>query len=603
MRLHFMAGAAFAFGVLLAACSGNSGSGTLPIHTPSQLGVTVTIPANNSSAVAHRRMAVGDKAKSAFIYVYSPSGGEAPPASALAGVIDLSAASKDCATSSTGRVCHTVATPSSTGSMDVHVDFYDQPPSNGQPSGKKVASTHSRQTLSGNDAYSIVTDGTIAKLEMTVSREYFSGASDFYVSLQPLDSAGDIIAMPGEVAIYAPSGSVIAAAAPKTSPPPIIADGVVADTSDGTARFHYTGAPLVNPVTVVGIAGTFSQTAQIFPWNATSNLPATYPAGTPLTFDEKAVFGSASTDSYHVDFSIGSSSPVSAQVDTGSELFIIPPDAIAGAGTDELLGPGDQGFESLSSDGNFYAGHYYLARVKLYDPNTTRLVGRTVPMRVLVEDRTDCSKCGHAILMGVGFGRPATAPDKQYGETEKSPLTNTFLQQEAIVTGTTLAAGYRFTSSTLQVGLSSSNTADFASSNFQQLARFSGRPGDWNTPTGCVSFDKAACVPGALLVDVGIKYMILNSFGSAAKASGITVYFLGGDGTDPSLIAHSLSFTPRYGDPPNGPDTWDSAPSPAYVNLRDNATSPDVNTGIQPLSAMDYLYDNVYGRAGYKSDP
>jgi hypothetical protein len=148
--------------------------------------------------------------------------------------------------------------------MDVHVDFYDQPPSNGQPSGKKVASTHSRQTLSGNDAYSIVTDGTIAKLGMTVSSEYFSGASDFYVSLQPLDSAGNVIAMPGEVAIYAPSGSVTAAAAPKTSPPPIIADGIVADTSDGTARFHYTGAPLVNPVTVVGVAGTFSQTA----WNA-----------------------------------------------------------------------------------------------------------------------------------------------------------------------------------------------------------------------------------------------------------------------------------------------------------------------------------------------
>ncbi len=598
-----MAGAAFAFGVLLAACSGNSGGGTLPLHTPSQLGVTITIPANVSSADSRRRMTVGDKAKSAFIYVYSSSDGQAPPASALAGVIDLSAASKDCATSSTGRVCHTVAKPSSTGSMDVHVDFYDQPPSNGQPSGKKVASTHSRQTLSGNDAYSIVTDGTIAKLGMTVSSEYFSGASDFYVSLQPLDSAGNVIAMPGEVAIYAPSASVTAAAAPKMSPPPIIADGVVADTSDGTARFHYTGAPLVNPVTVVGVAGTFSQTAQIFPWNPASTPPAaTYPAGTPLTFDEHDVFGTPSpTDSYAVKFSIGGSTPTRAQIDTGSELFITTPDAIAGAGTDELLGPGDQGFESLSSDGNFYAGHYYLARVKLYDPNTSRLVGRTVPMRVLVEDRADCSKCGHTILMGVGFGRPQTSPDKQYGETEKSPLMNTFLQQEAIVTGTSLVAGYRFTSSTLQVGLSSSNTADLASSNVQQLTRFSGRPGDWNTPTGCVSFDKAACVPGALLVDVGIRYMILNSFGSAAKANDITVYFLGGNGTDPSLIAHSLSFTPRYGDPPYGPDTWDKAPAPAYVNLRDNAASPDINTGIHPLSAMDYLYDNVYGRVGYKS--
>jgi hypothetical protein len=42
-------------------------------------------------------------------------------------------------------------------------------------------------------------------------------------------------------------------------------------------------------------------------------------------------------------------------------------------------------------------------------------------------------------------------------------------------------------------------------------------------------------------------------------------------------------------------------PAPAFVNLRNGSTSPDINTGIHPLYGMDYLYDEVCGRAGFRS--
>ena len=601
------------------------------------LQVSITIPNAATS--------VGSQAKSAYVYVYSDGEFDTPPPSSLAGIVDLSASSKDCSVTATGRKCSTNAKPAQIGLLAVHVDFYDQPPSgsipagetlasthtqpasssvpagkklasthtqpasSSVPAGKKLASTHTLQTLTGNDAYPMITDTAVAQLVMNVSQQYFAGAADFHVSLQPMDSAGNVIVMPGEVAVYGPAGAVTARATAQASPPPVISDGVITDTTNGAAPFHYTGAAFVNPMTVVGVAGTFSQTAQIFPSNPASanpSCPRPYPAGSPLTLDESNVFSGTNAGAYDVGFSIGSSTSHKAQIDTGSELLIIEPSNVAGSSPNELLGPAEPGYEELSSDGNFYAGHYYLARVTLRQIDGT-VVGKTVPMKVLVEDVA----CGNGCytLMGVGFGRPVSTPGP-YGPTYKSPLMNTLLQQNAIVTGTDLFAGYKLTKTLLQVGLGASNTLDFTAGNFQQLTPFSyngssaatlNRLGDWNSPAGCVSFDGAACVQGGLLIDVGIRYMILNGFGSgAANAKGISLSFLGANGQNSAVAAATLSFKPIYGGP-SPPSVEATPPAPAFVNLRNGSTSPDINTGIHPLYGMDYLYDEVCGRAGFRS--
>jgi len=606
--LRFIAGVAFAFGTLLAACSGNGGS-TLPVKTPSTLAVSVDIPSTGSSTSTRRAMSVGARAKSAYVYVYGAGTAQTPPASSLAGVMDLSASSKDCVANGSGRTCRIQAKPANTGVMVIHVDFYDQAPSGSKPSGTKIGSTHTRATLTGNDAYGIVTDGTIARLGMTVSNSWLSGASDFSVALDPLDSEGKHVVATGVVAVYGPSGAVTASAAPQASAPPIVSDGVLADTSNGEARFHYTGAPFVNPMTVVGIVGTFAMTDQIWPSNPAVNPPPpTYPAGTPITLAQDP-FASWSdplkTEEYAVNVSIGSS-VTRVQVDTGSELFLVRQDMISGADPSELLGPGEAGFETLSSDNNFYAGSYYLARVKIYDKDGTSVVGRTVPMRVLVNSAS-CTECRHDNLMGVGFGRPTSTPNPTYGPTYKLPVMNALLQQEKIVTGTDLAAGYRLSADKLQIGLAQSNTAGFADGNIQQLTRFQNRTGDWNTPLACISFDNAACEPATALVDVGIKYMILRGFGPEANAKDVKLYFLSGNGQDPSKIASTLSFKPTYGDPlnPPAPTDWATPPAPAYVNVRNTSPPPPptINTGISPVYDVDYFYDNVYGRVGYKSNP
>ncbi len=615
--LQYMAGAVFILGTLLTACTGKSGS-TPPVNTWN-LQVSITIPNGATS--------VGSQAKSAYVYVYDDGAFDTPPPSSLAGVVDLSASSKDCSVTGTGRKCSTNVKPAQIGSVAVHVDFYDQQPSasvlpgenltstqmqpasSSVPAGKKLASTHTTQTLTGNDTYPMVTDTAVAQLVMSLSRQYFVGAADFHVSLQPMDSAGNVIVMPGEVAVYGPAGAVTASATAQSSAPPVISDGVTTDTTNGAAPFHYSGAAFVNPMTVVGVAGTFSQTAQIFPSNPASTdptCPRPYPAGSPPTLDETNVFSGTNAGAYDVGFSIGSSTSRKAQIDTGSELLIIEPSDVAGSSSNELLGPGEPGYEELSSDGNWYAGHYYLARVTLRQIDGT-VVGKTVPMKVLVEDVA----CGNGCytLMGVGFGRPVSTPGP-YGPTYKSPLMNTLLQQNAIVTGTDLFAGYKLTKSLLQVGLTASNTRDFTAGNFQQLTPFSSngssaatlnRLGDWNSPNGCVSFNGAACVQGGLLIDVGIRYMILNGFGSgAANANNISLSFLGANGTNSAVAAATLPFKPIYGGP-SPPSVEATPPAPAYVNLRNGSSSPDINTGIHPLYGMDYLYDEVCGRAGFRS--
>jgi len=605
--------------MLLSACTGKSGGSTPPVSTWN-LQLSITIPNAGSPT--------GSQAKSAYVYVYSDGEFDTPPPSSLAGVVDLSSSSKDCSATATGRKCSTNAKPAMIGPVAIHVDFYDQPPSSSvvvgeklaatdaqaaassTATGKKIASTHTSQTLTGNDAYPMITDTAVAQLVMTLSRQYFVGASDFHVSLQPMDSAGNVIVAAGAVAVYGPAGTVTARATAQSSPPPVISDGVTTDTSNGAAPFHYAGATFVNPMTVVGVVGTFSQTAQIFPSNPASvdpTCPRPYPAGSPLTLDETNVFSGTNLGAYDVGFSIGSSTTRKAQIDTGSELLIIEPSDVAGSSPNELLGPGEPGYEELSSDGNWYAGHYYLARVTLRQ-STGAVVGKTVPMKVLVEDVA----CGNSCytLMGVGFGRPVSTPGP-YGPTYKSPLMNTLLQQSAIVTGTNLFAGYKLTKTLLQVGLGASNTLDFAAGNFQQLTPFSSngssaatlnRLGDWNSPNACVSFNSAACVQGGLLIDVGIRYMILNGFGSgAANATGISLSFLGGNGTNSAVAAATLSFTPIYGAPPTPSVVQATPPAPAYVNLRNGSTSPDINTGIHPLFKMDYLYDEVCGRAGFRT--
>ena len=627
MRLNFADGRrSFAYPVLggaivatacLTACTGGSNVATTVVPgSAGMLSITITVPASVSGSSSARRSpaSVGASAKSAYVYAYPDALVKTPPPAALLSGIDISASSSNCTTGPNQRVCHvSVAEPS--GTVVIHTDIYDATPAPKglPPAGIKLAGAETLKTLTGQDSLALVTDGTVAAMTMTLSQQYLAAAQSFYVRVSALDAASNLITAPWQVAVFAPAGSVSAGAAAAATAIPIMADATaLTDTSNGTASFGYGGGSFINPMTVVGIAGSFSQTAQIFPTTSSFVNPAcpmTYPNGSPFTFPEPNVFptplSGSTTDAYRVNVQFGSSAVQSAQIDTGSELFIVSPSSVPKSDSVNVLGPGAPGQETLSSDNNAYVGHYYLARVTLPD-----IAQKTVPMEMLVED-TSCPSSGCYNLMGVGFGRPNSTVSSP-GPTLKGPYVNTLLQLLPIVTSNTLVGGYKLTRSTLQAGLAASDTGEFSAANFQQLTPYpnnNGSPvttpnrfGDWTSPNACFSFNGGACTMSALLVDVGIHYMILDGSGPFdTSATSMAVDFLGGNGQSAAPAAYSYTFAPTFttGEGATPPPDLGTPPAPAYVNVRSNADANNMNTGIHALYSMHYLYDAVCGRAGF----
>jgi hypothetical protein len=374
-------GGAIVAAATLTACTGGSNVAMSPATalptSAGTLSITITVPAAVIASSARRSAAaVGASAKSAYVYAYPDALAKTPPPAALLEGIDISPGSPNCTTASSQRVCHlSVGAP--IGTLVIHTDIYDAMPAPKGllPTGNKLAGAETVKTLTGHDSLALVTDGTVAAMTMTLSQNYLTSAQSFYARVSAMDAASNLITMPAQVAVYAPAGTVTAGATAVATAIPIIADATaLTDTSGGTAIFSYGGVSFINPMTVVGIAGTFSATAQIFPTTAAYVNPAcpmAYPNGSPFTFPEPDVFptplsGSA-TDAYRVNVQFGAGAVHSAQIDTGSELFIVSPSSVPKSDAVNVLGPGGPGQETLSSDNNGYTGQYYLARVSLPD--------------------------------------------------------------------------------------------------------------------------------------------------------------------------------------------------------------------------------------------
>ncbi len=338
-------------------------------------------------------------------------------------------------------------------------------------------------------------------------------------------------------------------------------------------------------------------------------MPLTYPANGSLpTLVQNPFSNSYGATGFFTQFAIGgvpvaSPTPAAgrAQLDTGSELFVIDPKSAPKPDGNTLVGPGEPGFEQLGSDTNAYYGHYYLTRVTLMDfaPHVV-----TVPMKVLIED-VSCPSSGCYNLMGIGFGRPSSAPDPVYGATYKSPLMSTMLQDQNIVQSTNAVAGYTATQQGFINGLAAANAGGFTAASLQALQPYASRAGDWTTPQGCISVNGGPCAASSVLLDTGLPHMLVSGTTIPANNPRVTVMIpsvpTAGGTPNFSPPAFTYTFT-GYLAPVTPPTPVPTPPAPPYIELT-GVSDPGilVNTGVPLLGGVNYLYDNVCGRAGFQA--
>lgn len=393
------------------------------------------------------------------------------------------------------------------------------------------------------------------------------------------------------VTIYGPPGAVT----PSSQSVPLTGN-------TATAQFTYNGTYFSTPMTVAAILGTGSMTAPVFLAHHISCKYGNTPAYLVHQHDPM-LYGPSG--GYRIRMSIAGGETEGLQLDTGSTGFLISASALKKSNPQQIVGPGQIGFETLEPSGLMYVGHYYLAPVTLIDPAKSQVIAQTIPMEVLAVEfvcspGSKCKAENGVALMGVGFGRPTPPPGQVY---LKTPLENPFLQLQDAVEGS-LHSGYVLSKDHLWLGLSAQSTANFDPPTFAKLKKFPQRPGDWEGPPGCLSFDRGAFQCGSMLVDVGIDGMIAAGFTKPplgpSSLTHITVQ-------SPSATQAALSYAFSY---PVAAQATPPAPDPNFIGtgraiewLPSSGPTPFLNTGRDAIAAADYLYDAACGYVGFSSPP
>lgn len=403
-----------------------------------------------------------------------------------------------------------------------------------------------------------------------------------------------------------------------------------AEITDGTsASFHYDGSYFPNPMTITawmarpasgerassvagGETGGSLGRSRVMHANpidcsygaATYPLPLTCAGSDPSDCLEKTVL-----NGLEVRAAVGYATPPQSfgtpfAVDTGSLGVVVP---LGDLGTDKV-GPGAAGVKFYDSSGRTYAGRYYLAPVMFALGDGSVL--STGPIKVLAIDSAYCApgypKCEKdpptptLRYLGVGFDRPATAPD----DALDSPADNPFLQIVTGPDGAAISPGYVLGATSIELGITS--TDGFATT---ALTPNSPVAGDWNAAPGCYSFPSLAepnqfC--GTVLLDVGIQEMFLDLAreqrppGSepAGCGEGSGPICLVPDGTPMEVLvgtpsAPSMSYGFTIEAEPSGP-------APLFARWIESSKVA-VNTGRRPLLAFDYLFDARCGNVGFRS--
>ena len=556
-------------------------------------GSNATVPASgNATLQIGESIGSASHAAGADVYV---APGDVPAQRALIGSFDVRSGSPRCTNRSDGSRRCTLTMPVPAGHDIISVEHWDTTATGASSTARSVERVGHRlgtasftTTVSANTTVSMGVaseDATPAALSIAVSPTALPAAGgSIVVSVTAYDGAtpANAIAKDFSVAIFAPPGAIKAVGTAPPTATPIFAPDGVEELSAGSATYTYVGGA-TNPITAVAIAGTFSESAQIVPAPA----PTCGNASTVTYTNPQTNSPGTGSALFHLKVGIGSGT-LSSEVDTGSTGVQFPVKNIP-ANSSLVVGPGKAFSIPLQPSGNVQSGNVYLARLTLQDTNGNA-IGTTIPIEIeglsqSCVGTTNCTSTNLFPYVGIGFDREADSTT-----WSSLPVVNPVLQLTNVVTaaaGSAMHPGYILNSTSMMLGLTSTNTAAFSAAGYDQLTPNPAAAGDWNGATGCIAFSGGTPVCGSMLLDVGQSDMFVTNIAHPSPASIASVAI-----TAPTTTNALLSYSFAY--PTSG-----TAPAPNAVIFSDLGGNPFVNLGAHAIASKQYLYDAACGLVGY----
>ncbi|MDE1162920.1 MAG: hypothetical protein PW792_13390 [Acidobacteriaceae bacterium] len=287
------------------------------------------------------------------------------------------------------------------------------------------------------------------------------------------------------------------------------------------------------------------------------------------------------TSTLKVNAEANGGTEASYTVDTGSVGMIVPASEVPD------LPSGTAGSITYSSSGLKLTGTWSTVTVSFPDavnedgdnvPATATLPVLAVTEGTCLGTGVNSASCTGAIphMLGIGFGRGNTL--------YKSPPYNPALNVTEMVAGT-MRRGYLIKRAGLYLGLTAATVGD--SFTTQQLTSagtpVAGTHNDWETPTGGFKIGTGTELTGSVLVDTGLRNMIvedssLPTSGSVTAGTSMTIYI----GTHDYIITVGGT----------------GGATPTVVDYATPSNGTFVNTGLRALYHYDVLYDADSGLYG-----
>lgn len=332
-------------------------------------------------------------------------------------------------------------------------------------------------------------------------------------------------------------------------------------------------------------------------WNLYNSYTTSYtiPYTTPPNYQtgQTGLFVAASVDG---------STPLTFQVDTGSQGMVVPQYLIPGF----VQAPVTQQQKiEYSSSGNYSLGTWATETITFPGSHDANGDVATATLPVLVESEsvtnngstvTDCSRQGAACttLMGVGYGRPDTGWGPNY---LPSLINNPLLNLPGMANGT-VRAGYIITSTGIEAGLTAANAGSgYAYIQLQPDTTLNEVSPNWQTLPGTVLVNGSTVQSGGgVLLDSGISYSWAD-LGSAISAASVTCAANASFQCAPAntQVTVYLGGTNQIGYTYTVDGTGNSTAAPWYMRVDGGGA---MNTGVHPYSVFNYVFDAAGGFVG-----
>lgn len=373
----------------------------------------------------------------------------------------------------------------------------------------------------------------------------------------------------------------------------------------GNGRVRARLLPLLMAVIAAVLFPASGALAQSNSWNLYNGYSNTF----NLPYAAPVSFANGNEPALMMNIQVGGH-PVQVQVDTGSQGIVIPVSLFGGSLNCQVL-QCTYGTISYSSSGNSAIGNWVNMPVSFPGSSDTKgnVAQATVP--VFVENSANgvsCANPGNSCfhMMGIGFGRPDAGWTGFLPSLDSNPL----LHLQGMDAGT-VRAGYIITTNGIQAGLTSTNANQGYSFVQLQPSVIPLSSPNWQTPNGTLVYTSGGTTTSAtlpVLVDTGITYL----WGNLGNTSHTCVYNGTTYGCMPKDTAVSITIggggSMGYSYVVDAPDNNSAAPpitrtcDPQLTNGScPSASNPALNTGINPLSQFNLLFDAVGGFAGFQA--